>query len=456
LPSVYDFVTWEPLLRVLRAAGPAPGGYLTGPAPGGYLAGQLEPGGWSLPLPHEFPPPGQEQLRAELDQAVRRILGALTDDGLEDIAFVAEPAPTGRTVLHLMTSSPAVDGGSGPYPGSLVLVEGAVPEPWRRLPDPVPGAVPAPSADPALLERTLRERLPGVIGATEAEIAAAEARLGVAFPDELKALYRVTRARWQDWDDATTVRVSEAMGLGLGLLSLEVLSLADPASRECEWQFAAQEAVATPPDAAVQGLVGSPGWITFAHDEYGDRYAVDLTPGPRGHLGQVITLSHEWNIGAVLVADSLTDLIVHRRISDEPTPEEEELAAVASISRGGLPSVEAAAHPGLEVLNIGDWKGEPLSLAPLIGLPRLRTLSVGYPGKLADPRQIAALTGLEFLELPPQDWRVLLDIGAVPPELSAAAIVHFGWHPLQIAALANEILGRWGRPLISQTAVEGR
>jgi cell wall assembly regulator SMI1 len=446
LPSVYDFVTWEPLLRVLRAAGPTPGG---------YLAGQLEPGGWSLPLPHEFPPPGQEQLGAERDQAVQRILGALTEDGLDDVSFVAELAPTGRAVLHLMISSPAVDGGSGPYPGSLVLVEGAVPEPWRRLPDPVPGAVPAPSADPALLERTLRERLPEVIGATGAEIAAAEARLGVAFPDELKALYRVTRARWQDWDDATTRRVTEALGLGLGLLSLETLSLADPASRECEWQFAAQEAVVTPPDAAVQGLVGSPGWITFAHDEYGDRYAVDLTPGPRGHLGQVIMLSHEWDIGAAPVADSLTDLIVHRRMSEDPTPQEDQLPAVASINRAGLPSVEAAAHPELEVLSIGNWPGEPLSLAPLIGLPRLRTLSVSYPGKLADPLQIAELTGLEFLELPPEDWRILLDAGAVPRGLSAAAVERIGRHPLQITALANEILALWQRPGIPLTVVEG-
>ena len=451
MPSVYDFVTWEPLLRVLRAANPVPDSYLAGP---GYLAGQLEPGGWSLPLPSEFPPPGQDRLRGELNNAVQKILGALTEDGLDDISFVAEPAPApgGRTVLHLLTSGPSVDGGTGPYPGALILVEGAIPEPWRRLPEPMPGAVPARTANPGMLERTLRERLPEVIGATDAELSGAEARLGIALPEELAALYRAIRPRWQEWDDTTARRVSDA--LGVELLSLEGLTIADPASRECDWQFAASEAVVTPPDAAVQGLVGSPGWITFAHDDFGDLYAVDLTPGPRGHVGQVIMLSHEHNIGATLIAESLTDLIVHRRRSEDPSQPEDQLPVVAYVNRRGLPSVAAAAHPELEVLSIGVRSGEPLSLAAVAGSPRLRTLTVNNPGTLADPREIAELTGLEFLELPPEDWRVLLDAEAVPKGLSAARIVHFGWHPLQIAALANEILGRWGRPPIIQTTVE--
>ena len=64
-----------------------------------------------------------------------------------------------------------------------------------------------------------------------------------------------------------------------------------------------------PPDAAVQGLVGSSAWIAFADNGGGDRPTVDLTPGPRGHTEQIIILSHKENIGASLVADSLTDLV---------------------------------------------------------------------------------------------------------------------------------------------------
>jgi hypothetical protein len=98
---------------------------------------------------------------------------------------------------------------------------------------------------------------------------------------------------------------------------------------------------------------------------------------------------------------------------------------------------------------------QALSLAPVIGLPRLRTLTA-YPGTLADPLEIAKLTGLEFLELGPQEWRVLLDAEAVPRSLSAAAIeVHGNRHPLPVVALANELLALWDRPPITQTILEG-
>ncbi|MGW2563832.1 hypothetical protein ACWCXB_32315 [Streptomyces sp. NPDC001514] len=149
--------------------------------------------------------------------AVGRVQSALADAAADGISFAAEISPSGRTALHLLGPGPAVEAGIGPHPGSLVLVEDAVPEPWRRLPDPVPGAVPAPSADLALLERTLRKRIPGAIGATEAEIAAAEARLGVALPDEPKVLYRVTRARWEDPGDhyEAAERVIKAVGFEL-------------------------------------------------------------------------------------------------------------------------------------------------------------------------------------------------------------------------------------------------
>jgi hypothetical protein len=115
------------------------------------------------------------------------VRGALADAGVDDISFAAEISPDGSVVLHLLHPSPAAEPGIGnPHPGSLILVEDAVPEPWRRLPEPVPRAVPAPSVDLASLER-----IPDAIGATEAEIAAAEVRLGVVLPDELKVLYGV-------------------------------------------------------------------------------------------------------------------------------------------------------------------------------------------------------------------------------------------------------------------------
>jgi cell wall assembly regulator SMI1 len=453
LPSIHDFATWDPVLRLLRAANTE-----SLAAPGGHVAGRIGPHSWSLPLQRRFPPPGRaaqvEDMQDEFN-AVKRVQSALTDAGVDDISFAAEISPSGQTALHLLGPSPAMDPGIGPHPGSLVLVEDAVPEPWRRLPEPVPGAVPAPSVDPALLERTLRERIPDAIGATEAEIAATEARLGVALPAELKVLYRVTRARWEDWGDDYEAAVRVVQAVGFELFSLDELYIADAPSRPCPWKFAAKEAVDTPPDAAVQGLVGSPGWIAFGDNGGGDRIAVDLTPGPRGHTGQIIILSHEENVGAGLVADSLTDLVMGGHGQGPRGRGEDRPPVVAHVNIRSLPSVQAAAHAGLEVLSIGVWEGEPVSLAPVTGLPRLRTLTA-YPGTLADPLEIAELTGLEFLGLGPEEWRVLLDAGAVPRSLSAAAIeVHGNRHPLPIVAIANELLALWDRPPITQTTLEG-
>ncbi|UUU20113.1 SMI1/KNR4 family protein [Streptomyces sp. DSM 40750] len=453
MSPLHDFATWEPLLRLLRAD------KAEAFAAGGQVAGQISRHAWSVPLSRPVPQPGRaaqvEDMQAEFD-AVRRVQGALEDLGVDGVSFTARVAPTGRAVLRLLGPSPAVEAAiSGPHPESLILVEGALPEPWRRLPDPVPDAVPAPTADLALLERTLRERIPDAVGATEAEIAAAEARLGIALPDEIKVLYRVTRARWQDWDGDDDAAEREVMAVGCELFSLDDLYVADVRSRPSPWRFAAKEAVVTPHDAAVQGVVGSPGWIAFGDNGGGDRLAVDLTPGPRGHLGQIIILSHEENIGAALVADSLTDLVLHGpgrerrgRRRDEPSP-------VAWVHHRSLRSIEAAAHPGLEVLNIGVWDEEPFSLAPVTGLPRLRTLTA-YPSTLADPLEIARLTGLEYLELPPEDWRVLLDAGAVPRSLLAARIEALGDRsPLPIVDLANEILALWDRPPITRIRLEG-
>ncbi|MEW2399237.1 SMI1/KNR4 family protein [Streptomyces sp. NPDC046862] len=454
MPSLHEFATWEPLLRLLRTGN---AGNLA--VPGGHVAGQISHYGWSLPLQRRIPRPGQaaqvEDVQDEFD-AVQRVQGALADIGADTISFTAEISPTGRSVLHLISPGPAVEPGiGGPHPGSLILVEDSVPEPWRRLPDPVPGAVPAPSVDLASLERTLRERVPGAVGATEAEIAATEARLGVALPDELKVLYRVTRARWEDWGEDHAVAERVFTAVGCELFPLDDLYIADASSRPCPWRFGAREAVVTPPDAAVQGLVGSPGWIAFGDNGGGDRIAVDLTPGPRGHTGQIIMLSHEDNIGAGLLADSLSQLVLEGRGPGRRGRHGDGPPAVARVNIRSLDSVRAAAHAGLEVLSLGVWEGAPFSLAPVTGLPRLRTLTA-YPGTLADPMEIAELTVLEFLELGPEDWRVLVDAGAVPRGLSAAAIeVHGSRHPLQVVALANELLTLWDRPPITRTIVEG-
>ncbi|AQS71445.1 SMI1/KNR4 family protein [Streptomyces pactum] len=452
--SLHDFSTWEPVLRLLRD-GSTREATASSPL---RVTGRIGLHGWSLPLRRRALPSGRTapaaDTRAETE-AVERVRDALADAGLDDISFTTKITPTGEAAIRLLARSPAVESGLGPHPGALLLVEGAVPQPWRCLPEPVPGAVAAASADPALLERTLRERLPDAIGASETEMAAAEARLGVALPEELKALYRVTRSLWEDWGDDHEAPARECAAVGCELFPLDGLYIADASSRHCSWTFAAKEAVVTPPDAAVQGLVGSPGWIVFGDNGGGDRLAVDLTPAPRGHIGQIIMIGHEENIGAALVADSLTDLVTGRLGDPRGGAREDRPPAVAHVNVRSLPSIEAAAHPGLEVLSIGVWDAEPLSLAPVVGLPRLRTLAA-YPGTLTDPLEIAGLTALEYLEVGPEEWRVLLDAGAVPRGLSAAAVkVHGDEDVVPVGAVVNELLALWGRPQIIRTLLRG-
>ncbi|MDN3271745.1 SMI1/KNR4 family protein [Streptomyces sp. MA15] len=453
MSSLHDFATWRPLLRLVHAEHAD-----TLAAPGGHVAGRISPGGWSVPLSRRPRQRGRASLVSDNQEqydAVGLIVEALREEGGDGVSFVVEASSAaGGVRLHLIgTGSSTEPGIATAHPGTLLLADGALPEPVRRLPDPVPDAAPAPSADVTLLRRTLRERLPDAVGASEEEIAAAEARLGLPLPPELRALYQVVRGRYEDRAD----HQEPYDAIGCELLPLGEVYVADAASRQVPWRYAATKAVGTWPEDAVQGLVGSPGWIVFGDNGGGDRIAVDLTPGPDGHLGQVIIISHEETVGVELVADSLTDMVVHRHLDGRPVRRTERPPLVAHVNRFSLPGIEAAAHPGLEVLDLGVWEKEPLGLAPVFGLPRLRSLTA-CPGTLADPREIARLTHLEYLELPPAEWRALLDAGAVPAGLLAADIASHRQrdNPLRTVALANEILARYGRPRITDiTVLEG-
>ncbi|MET8976064.1 SMI1/KNR4 family protein [Streptomyces sp. NPDC004539] len=458
MPALYDFATWAPLLKLVRESNAQ-----ALAAPGGYAQGDVGQGSWSVPVRRVSPPRGQAAQLSDMQEewdAVELLRGALVEAGVERVPFVVECTPQGAATLRLFGPHPDVEAGyDGPHGGALILADDAVPEPWRRLPEPVLDAVRSPSADAGELERVLRERLPDAIGVTEEEIVAAEVRLGITLPEEVKALYRVTRARWEDWstDDDFAASRHHSESVGFELFGLEHVFVAEPDNRATPWEFAAMEAVATRPDDSVQRIVGSPGWITIGDSGGGDGIVVDLTPGPCGHLGQVILLSHEEDIGGVLLADSLTELIVNGE-REEEYREREELPEVARINEFAGRSVEAVAHPALEVLSLGVWDGEPFSLAPVTGLPRLRTLTA-YPGTLADPLEIAGLSALEYLRLPYEEWRTLLDADAVPRGLLAASIETSGGgpdhHPLALVALTYEILSLFGRSAIPVTVLEG-
>ena len=135
--SIRDFGTWAPLLALLQA------GDQEGLAsPGGYVAGHVDRRGfgWSVPPGQQLPLSGAAVpvIAAQIGfDPVAWVREALADAGMDGISFVVEFSKGGRAVLDLLEFGRAVEvtaGGIGL--GSLVLVEGAVPEPWRRLPAP--------------------------------------------------------------------------------------------------------------------------------------------------------------------------------------------------------------------------------------------------------------------------------------------------------------------------------
>ena len=63
------------------------------------------------------------------------------------------------------------------------------------------------------------------------------------------------------------------------------------------------------PNDVVQPVFASPLWIVFADDGGGNAYAMDLTPGPKGKIGQIVQFDHETFDPPQFVADSLTDFL---------------------------------------------------------------------------------------------------------------------------------------------------
>lgn len=447
MSSLLDFALWEPLLRCQRDANLR----RTGSA-AGLIRGRI---GWYI---REGLPEGSEQAAEAVSAALRAEDRLLVD-------FVAEISEDDRATVSVHSFSGAIES-RPPYAGLLLLAEGGLPQPWRQPPDPTPDAAASDTVDLVRLEQMLREILPGAVGASEEEIAAAEARLGFALPAELKVFYRVWSVRSEDEADENHLRLMSIsfQKLRFEPLSLDAVYVALPATRPISgWDNAAKMTTSMdiPPSAKVQALVGSPGWIAFADSGGGDPVAVDLTPGPAGHLGQVIMLCHEEEVGAILEADSLTAYVAQTGQEDEEAsqiaePSQIRDGVIARIGDGSAERIEDVVHPDLEVLTIEPAnKGTTYSLAPLVGLPHLRTLAARR-GALTDPLEIRGLTGLEFLELGSPEWRVLLEAEAIPRSLLACKILPGpGDTPAAIDDLANEILALWDRPRILRTVVEG-
>lgn len=429
-----DIQSWSPALDAMLTDAPPHAGLIEGAV---TLAEHSF--GWSITDDgaSRTGSPGTGHFRDaiyRIHQGLREPVGAVlraSRAGLREVYIVQVP----QNVSH---------GIGGNIVGDLVREDGALPALFRRQPEPNPGAVPAPGADPAALAALVSQKMPEAEPATVEEISVVEARLGVGLPEEVKALYLAA---------GSGELILHEDPASAEFYGMDIIALGDdtrrqaylPENRFTAWRYGATESLTADPTGRIQPLAGTALWFPIGTDGGGNVYCADLAPAQNGRRGQVIFLDHESGAGAELVADSLTDLLVHQRLCPSAGP----IRGGATVYLNRVPIAEAAAHADLEVvcLGIGDTA---VDLEPLAAQQKVRTIDAG-PRGLADPAQVNSFPALEYLSMKSADWRVLLDSQQVPRRLMAAHIE--GADTLTTVAIANEILTSWGRPLITVTAL---
>ena len=354
-----------------------------------------------------------------VEDAALTVLGAALRD-LEGIESLS-----GRTAVLTVDRAEAWEAVVLP-PGDqddrvVVLVPGAVPEPCRA---PEPPTAPPASNDLDLLRGELRRCAPEAVGATSEQLAEAERILGRPLPPQLRALFETVADGWVDLVDVDEV---DDVEIGSFLVALpdrwttDWVQGAPGTARGLDgaalWSCLASDVPKVSPDGAVAPKAVSPGWIPFAHDGGGNPFCLDLTPGPTGRVGQVVQLEHD-QMENHLVADSLTDFV--RGIPTRHAFGGDGVRREAYLpGRDNLRPEQLARATELQALRVST--NAPIDLGPCLGLPKLWSLTAAR-GSLVDVRQVLAFPALEYLELSPADWRVLLDAGAVPRTLLAAGI----------------------------------
>lgn len=118
-------------------------------------------------------------------------------------------------------------------------------------------------------------------GATDEEIAQAEAFFGVNLPDDLKSSYRIHNGQAED---------SYSLFPGLEFLSLQHMIAVSQ-----KWQDWADESFECDQEDISEGVWNgwwNPYWIPFTNESNGACECVDLAPAAGGRVGQVVVV--EW------------------------------------------------------------------------------------------------------------------------------------------------------------------
>lgn len=360
-------------------------------------------GGWAGGMPNRH-----EELMA-LGEALR------TERGWEPVSLEIRCRPSGE--FRLVAFHDAVTWTTGAEAGFQVVLDRAfrLPQPGLRQ-EP---SVAAPAGDPEVATarfRTYLERRAAILGrpeelpppATEAALEAAEQRLGVRLPADLRALYLIADG-----------------GADLGLFPGNGwLSLTGMVGEHTEWGADQRpwfgwdlewDAVVfdTAPADTVRRCGGHPGWLRFGTGEDGNFLAVDTAPARDGRPGQVIHTGRDYDEGPLYRADSVTSLLGHcldllergayevhgDRLYPEYAGTEPETQQII----GG--DVPAEVPPTLQALHVNNVSGL-VDLGPLSAAPRLRRLHLNRS-------TTADLTPVR--DLPVESLRVTLDGGDLTP-----------------------------------------
>lgn len=177
-----------------------------------------------------------------------------------------------KRVIPILEAAVAGRPPTAPSPKPL----GDVPTLWKRIDRSL-------KARPAV-KRSLRK------GATEDQIAACEAALGVTFPPDLRVSYLIHDGQKPNADGLFPEGFA---GLDSAFL---LLTLGDVANQWQKWkqladsgEFKKQKGQ---PDAGVRADWWNAKWVPFAGDGGGDSLCVDLAPAKGGTAGQVILHQH--------------------------------------------------------------------------------------------------------------------------------------------------------------------
>lgn len=425
---------WEPLARLVRDS-------LADGADSAMVCGGFDT------------PSGMVGVKTDAVASVKELLRAMNRiHSFGEVRYSLDVEANGHFVVRLQTHATA-----GPS-DDVVLVANALPKPY--LVKPKLFQTPRAKNDYAQIEEIIRDQIHDGSGCSDEVLDAAEVLRGIPFPQELRTMWRLAtsgrvRFRRECKDDGKCYKITP---------SFEILSpapdargagaIASAQGRFTEWRVCATQVLYPDPDEVVQELVGSPGWIPFAVDDDNNVYALDLTPGPRGQMGQVIQIVPSVTVGATLVAQSLTDWFACRHEPEDFSPRTQ-CRRDAMVHRYGPLTVADLAHEtDLEVLQIG-VVDEPVDLTPILGLPKVRTV-VARPGSLADPTQVFEFPALEYLRLGVADWVTVLDEGLMPGQVKVAGVADEDADSHEWVEVMNRLRALVGQPSIQKLVLSGR